>query len=217
MWLQSSTYANQTLCCRYVGEREHTDIRLWWQATPTGVLLMHHQAYIRARWHTYLRNHKTKNNYYVDFNTPTMQMLGVVFRFLRTKGVYFQCIIQVELSRTANHNNLDTNDLWVSSTASVLNIKEWRKTWLRQWSMQKKHTAKTKWKREKAKVREGLGHFLIKSEAERDVEYELQHPLYCSSHMRWGGKDYILLLTGCLISQHDKLPTECKIAPSFFC
>lgn len=42
--------------------------------------------------------------------------------------------------------------------------------------------------REKAKVRESLGRFLIKCEAERDVEYELQHPLYCSSHMRCGGK-----------------------------
>lgn len=93
---------------------------------------------------------KTKNNYYVDFNTPTMQMLGVVFRFLRTKrSLYFQCIIQVELSRTANNNNLDTHDLWVSSTASVLKVKEERekKKRLRQWSMQKH--SKDKWKREK--------------------------------------------------------------------
>lgn len=70
-----------------------------------------------------------------------MQMLGVVFRFLRTKrSLYFQCIIQVELSRTANNNNnLDTHDLWVSSTASVLKVKEERekKKRLRQWSMQK--------------------------------------------------------------------------------
>lgn len=67
---------------------EQTNMRLWWQATPTGVLFVHHRAYIRARWHMCQRNHKTKNNYYVNFNTPTMQMLGVVFKFLRTKEVY---------------------------------------------------------------------------------------------------------------------------------
>lgn len=64
-----------------------------------------------------------------------------------------------------------------------------------------------------AKVKGGLERFLIKSEAERDVEYELQHPFYCSSHMRQGKKDYILLLTGLLISQHDKLPTERLLYP----
>lgn len=52
----------------------------------------------------------------------------------------------------------------------------------------KKKTSDDKCKREKAKVREGLGRFLIKSEAERDVECELQHPFYCPSHMRRGKK-----------------------------